>query len=317
METIDILGVPHAYDLTAPTKFPHVLVFVHGWLLSRKYWQPLIERLSSEYQCLAYDLRGFGDSQLAPGSTSDAIESPYSGSRSSHYSVTPSSLSTSNSTPCATTAHSPYSLAAYARDLAVLLKRLNIASAWLIGHSLGGSVAFWGAKQLPDCVRGIIGLNSGGGIYLKEEFERFRSAGQQMLKLRPRWLCHVPLIDLVFTRSHVARPVKRFWGRQRLIDLVTAHEEAALGTLLDSTTEAEVHRLPQLISQLQQPVYFIAGTQDKIMEPKYVRHLASFHPMFKGNGENVIEIPDCGHMAMVEQPDAIASPFRTILNNHL
>ena len=302
METIDILGVPHAYNLTAPTRFPHVLVFLHGWLLSRKYWQPLIDRLSPDYQCLAYDLRGFGESQLSPHLKVQRVQG-----------IVPSRSAAAS---CSAAYPSRYTLAAYAQDLAVLLEQLNIASAWLIGHSLGGSVAFWGAKQIPGCVQGIIGMNAGGGIYLKEEFERFRSAGQQLLKLRPRWLCYLPLIDLFFTRAHVAHPVKRYWGRQRLIDFVTAHQEAALGTLLDSTTEAEVHRLPQVISQLHQPVYFIAGMQDKVMEPKYVKHLASFHPMFNTNGENVIEIPDCGHMAMVEQPDAIATQLRSILNNH-
>jgi 2-succinyl-6-hydroxy-2,4-cyclohexadiene-1-carboxylate synthase len=50
------------YTITAPTTAPVVLVFVHGWLLSRGYWQPLIDRLSPHYQCLSYDLRGFGRS---------------------------------------------------------------------------------------------------------------------------------------------------------------------------------------------------------------------------------------------------------------
>ena len=44
MTTIDILGVRHAYDLTAATATSPVLVFVHGWLLSRRYWQPLTDR---------------------------------------------------------------------------------------------------------------------------------------------------------------------------------------------------------------------------------------------------------------------------------
>jgi pimeloyl-ACP methyl ester carboxylesterase len=89
-----------------------------------------------------------------------------------------------------------------------------------------------------------------------------------------------------------------------------------LRTLLDSTTEAEVHRLPQVVSQLNQPVYFIAGTEDPVMEPKYVRHLASFHQLFQTSGDNVIEIPSCGHMAMVEQPDAVDTQIRKILANH-
>jgi pimeloyl-ACP methyl ester carboxylesterase len=114
----------------------------------------------------------------------------------------------------------------------------------------------------------------------------------------------------------VARPLARRWARQRVIDFVVAHPEAALRALLDSTTEAEVHRLPQVVSQLKQPVYFIAGAKDTVMEPKYVRHLASFHKLFQGCGDNVIEIPGCGHMAMVEQPEAIDTQIRKILANY-
>lgn len=296
MATTDILGVRHAYDLTAPTSQSDALVFIHGWLLSRGYWQPLIERLAPAYQCLAYDLRGFGDSQLCP-------DSPSAGSATS---------------PPAGTCLSPsrYTPAAYAEDLAVLLPKLNISSAWLIGHSLGGSIALWGAAKLPQLVKGAICLNAGGGIYLKEEFERFRAAGQQMLRLRPRWLKQVPLIDLLFTRAAVVRPLERSWGRQRLADFVMAHPEAALGALLDSTTEEQVNILPQVVSKVKQPVYFIAGARDSIMEPKYVRHLASFHPLFQGDGDNVIEIPDCGHLAMVEQPDAVAAQIRSLIERH-
>ncbi len=294
MATIEILGATHAYELTPPTgSSAPVLVFVHGWLLSRSYWQPLIERLTPDYQCLIYDLRGFGDSQPQVQKTSLPLESEL---------VDLSAYS--------------YTLAAYAADLGILLQQLKIEQAWLIGHSLGGGIALWGALMLPERVFGVICLNAGGGIYLKEEFERFRAAGQELLKRRPRWLCSVPLLDLLFTRTQVARPLARQWGRQRVIDFVVANHEAALGSLLDSTTEAEVHRLPQVVSKLVQPVYFMAGAKDKVMEPKYVRHLASFHTLFQGCGANVVEIPECGHMAMVEQPDLVAGELRQILANY-
>jgi 2-succinyl-6-hydroxy-2,4-cyclohexadiene-1-carboxylate synthase len=284
MATIDILGVRHACDLTDPIATRPVLVFVHGWLLSRRYWQPLTDRLASHYQCLTYDLRGFGDS-IDDRRHSESFNSCY--------------------TP-----------AAYAQDLAILLEKLDISNAWLVGHSLGGTIALWGASQLCDRVKGVVCMNAGGGIYLKEEFEKFRSVGKQLVKMRPRWLSYLPLVDFVFARDSVARSIGRSWGRQRLIDFVAAHPEAALGALLDSTTEAEIHRLPQIVSRLKQPVYFITGTKDKIMEPKYVLHLASFHWMFQGCGENVLQIPDCGHLAMVEQPDAVASYLQNILSEH-
>lgn len=302
MAMIEIMGVRHVYELTNPTSFPHTLVFIHGWLLSRGYWQPLIERLAPDYQCLAYDLRGFGQSH------SVAI-----GSSVSHddYNLNGRDLNGDG-----TSTAPSYTPSAYAEDLADLLEKLKIESAWLIGHSLGGTIALWGARLMPERVKGVICINAGGGIYIKEAFEQFRTAGQKVLKFRPRWLSQMPLIDLVFTRANVASAIARSWGRQRIIDFVVAHPEAAIGALLDFTTEEEINRLPQLVSQLEQPVYFLAGANDKQMEPKYVRHLASFHPLFQGCGDNVIEIPDCGHLAMLEQPDIVATQIRVLLSQH-
>lgn len=345
VKTISILGHPHAYELTASTCSSTTLVFVHGWLLSREYWQPVVQALAADYSCLSYDLRGFGDSQGVAGGNCDigrngstpdhshaakATSSPDQNHATEPIEVVTASFA-AETTPAA--AGFPYSSAAasiavasktvmrytpaaYAQDLGALLRELNITNAWLVGHSLGGSIALWAAEQLPDVIRGVVCINSGGGIYLKEEFDRFRAVGQQLVKLRPRWLCYIPWLELPMCRMNVARPLARAWGRQRLLDMVAANPEAALGTLLESTTEAEVHRLPQVVSRLQQPVYFIAGANDDIMEPKYVRHLASFHSLFQDCGHNVFEVPNCGHLAMVEQPTAIANYIRSFLANH-
>lgn len=288
MATITIRGVPHSYRLDPDRPTRWALVFVHGWLLSRHYWQPLIDQFQPHIPCLSYDLRGFGASQ-------------------------PTQLQ-QFSTP--RERYQNYAPAAYAEDLNRLLEHLGIETAWIVGHSLGGAIALWSAHKFPDRIQGVICLNSGGGIYLKEEFERFRAVGQRLVQFRPQWLRAFPGLDWVFSRDSVARPVDRQWGRQRLIDFVTAHPEAALWTLLESTTEAEVHRLPQVVAQLTQPAYFIAGNQDSVMEPRYVRHLASFHPLFDMSGENLREIPDCGHMGMVEQPIPIAQEIKTILQRH-
>lgn len=287
MPSIKILETPHIYELTTPvanSELP-VLVFVHGWLLSRHYWQPVVQLLQSDYQCLLYDARGFGDSTTLG---------------TNHHSSQPRK----------------YSLHAYAQDLEYLLKDLNIKHAWIIGHSLGGSVALWTADLCPEIIKGVICLNTGGGIYLKEEFERFRNAGKQLVKLRPHWLRYIPFLSFLFSRMMVARPLELKWGRQRVIDFIQADEQAALGALLESTTESEVHLLPQLVSRLTQPVYFVAGEKDRVMELKYVHHLASFHRLFATQESNVFEISNCGHLVMIESPDEVASITRKILNKH-
>lgn len=296
MPTIDISGVSHSYELFSPQPDKPVLVFIHGWLLSRHYWQPLVDILSLDYPCLVYDLRGFGDSQkITKSEEAPALQAGVS--------------LTSNSPP------SSYNLESYSQDVITLLDRLNLDAAWLIGHSLGGSIALWGADSCPEKIKGVICMNAGGGIYLKEEFERFREAGRQILQRRPAWLPNVPFIDQLFSRMMVKQTLNQKWGKQRVIDFVRADYQAALGSLLESTTINEVHLLPQIVSRLVQPVYFLAGKEDNIMEIKYVNHLASFHALFE-TGNNVIELSDCGHFAMLEQTAQVAQAMTAILSHH-
>lgn len=296
MTKIDIKGVSHFYELicpNSPSSLP-VLVFIHGWLLSRNYWYPLVEKLSLYYPCLIYDLRGFGESEIFVNNSQNQ----------QNFSENSSLIQNS------------YSLASYAEDLKILLEKLDIQTAWLIGHSLGGSIALWGADICQDKIKGVICLNAGGGIYLKEEFERFRQAGQNLIKYRRNWFIYIPFFDWLFARMMVVRPLERKWGHQRLVDFITANQEAAIGSLLDSTTEEEVHLLPQIVARLTQSVYFLAGAQDTIMEPKYVKHLASFHHLFMPNAVNVCEIPNCGHFAMLEQTDLVSEKILAIIKQY-
>jgi 2-succinyl-6-hydroxy-2,4-cyclohexadiene-1-carboxylate synthase len=62
-----------------------------------------------------------------------------------------------------------------------------------------------------------------------------------------------------------------------------------------------------------QPAYFIAGADDRIMEPKYVRHLASFHPLFQQQGLNLVELANCGHLAMLEQTAPVAAQIERMV----
>lgn len=289
MPYLDILSVPHSYYLTAQKNHsPITLVFVHGWLLSQCYWQPIIDDLSHDFQCLTYDLRGFGKSNMGLEARSP------------------------QSTPPDEQPH-PFSLAAYAQDLGSLLAALELKSVWLIGHSLGGSVALWTAKLFPERVQGVICVNAGGGVYLPDEFARFRWAGQQIVRWRPQWLKGIPFIDCAFAQMMVFRTLELQWGEKRVADLLAADPKAAMGVLLESTTEAEVHLLPQVVAALAQPVYFIAGAEDTVMDVKYVKHLASFHPLFDSEGGNVTVLSECGHMAMVEQPQALTEAIRALL----
>lgn len=322
MSKVNVANIAHAYEISdnrpqqaqltakqkAASTSDKTLVFVHGWLLSQSYWQPLVEALSTRYRCLTYDLRGFGDSSSGlSASSSHQIDLPQVNLTQERSQL---STQSSNNQPSYTV--SPYSLAAYAQDLEQLLDKLNIEKAWVIGHSLGGSIALWSAYLFPKRVQGVVCVNAGGGIYIPKEFEKFRSAGQQMVKFRPNWLRRLPLLPNAFSRLMVKQPLSRQWGQQRILDFVRADRAAAEGSLLETTTETEVHLMPQVVGQVTQPVHFITATEDSIMPPKYVRYLASFHTHFSEE-TSVSEIANCGHMAMLEQTQAVAKIIDSVL----
>ncbi|MEM6253632.1 MAG: alpha/beta hydrolase [Cyanobacteria bacterium P01_D01_bin.156] len=287
MVVTPVLGVPHSYDFTpnlfsSTSRHRSVLICIHGWLLSRAYWYPLMEQLAPDIACLAYDLRGFGDSTQE--------------------------LSRHTSQSVVTT--SDYGLRAYAQDLNALLDVLGLDNVWLMGHSLGGSIALWAAHLFPQRIQGVICVNAGGGVYIRNAFEKFRNAGQQMLGWRPLWLQYLPIVPWVFSNVMVRQRLSYRWGRQRLVDFLRADLEAAAQSLLASTTEDEVHRLPNIVSQLAQPVYFVTGAQDMVMEPRYVSHLASFHHFFHQGRDAIAMFEGCGHFAMLEQPHAFEAQIR-------
>ena len=46
------------------------------------------------------------------------------------------------------------------------------------------------------------------------------------------------------------------------------------------------------------------------MEPRYVKHLASFHQFFHQGKQAVVALDRCGHFAMLEQPVALETQVR-------
>jgi pimeloyl-ACP methyl ester carboxylesterase len=93
------------------------VVLIHGYPFNRSLWTEQIMVLSTRYRVIAPDLRGFGDSDAAPGTaTMDLL----------------------------------------ARDVAQLLDHLEIPRAAIGGLSMGGYVALAFYKQFPSRVRAFV-----------------------------------------------------------------------------------------------------------------------------------------------------------------
>lgn len=128
---------------------------MHGWLLSGRLWQPLLDRLQPHWEVWAPDLPGFGTEPRPRG-------------------LQPSLIS-------------------YGRWLAdAARERAGGRSLVLIGHSLGGSLVLHAAPQLGEQLLGVVQVAAGGGVYQPRPFRLVRRGGAGFLRWRPGWLAQVP-----------------------------------------------------------------------------------------------------------------------------
>lgn len=176
------------------------------------------------------------------------------------------------------------SLASYGRWLAQAVEQQEPQRpVVLLGHSLGGSIALHAAAHLGERLRGMVQIAAGGGVYQPRAFARVRQGGAAFLRWRPGWLADVP-------------------GLEAIRSPLRADLRAARSLLACSTNRGAVRQLPLLASQLTVPSLWIVGSQDGVMQPRYVRHLAGYSPRHR-----VELLEGVGHLPMRQQPRELAA----------
>jgi 3-oxoadipate enol-lactonase len=155
--TDGVLALPGARLAYQVTGDGPAVVFVHGFGLDMRMWDPQAEHLAARFRVARYDCRGFG----ASGPFDPAV---------------------------------PYT---HAGDLLALLDHLDIARAVLAGLSFGGRVVLQAALAAPERVTGLILLDAvldgipwdpASAQALDETARQARARG--LLAGRAAWLAH-------------------------------------------------------------------------------------------------------------------------------
>ncbi|OBQ36497.1 MAG: alpha/beta hydrolase [Anabaena sp. CRKS33] len=229
MTYINVRGVDHYYEwIKKPSNMiKPVMVFMHGWAGSGRYWQSTAEELLDSFDCLLYDMRGFGRSHVQ------------------------SDLS--------------YELTEYAEDLAVLLNQLNLERVYINAHSMGASIATLFLNRYPQKVEKAILTCSGIFEYDEKAFAAFYKFGGLVVKFRPKWLGKIPLADRMFMARFLHSPIPKSERQAFLEDFINADYQAALGTIFTSVSKEQAELMPQEFAKLTVPTLLIAGEYDIII----------------------------------------------------
>ena len=220
MPYISVRGVEHYYEWIknpeASGSKP-VMVFIHGWAGSARYWRSTAEVLSKQFDCLLYDMRGFGRSHGKP-TLSEASLDVASAMATPEQSVAIAELT--------------YELEEYAEDLAALLEQLKIKKVYINAHSTGASIATFFLNRYPERVEKAILTCSGIFEYDEKAFAAFHKFGGYVVKFRPKWLGKIPFVDRMFMARFLHRPIPPAERRAFLEDFLMADYDAALGLSL-------------------------------------------------------------------------------------
>ncbi len=278
MPTVVVRGVSHYYEWVRHQQAnpKPVMVFVHGWGGSARYWRSTAEALADDFDCLLYDLRGFGRSSLPQE---------------------PVGLG--------------YDMEDYAADLAALLDALGLERVYINAHSMGASIATMFLNRYGDRVQAAILTCNGIFEYDAKAFAAFHKFGGYVVKFRYSWFLKFPFADQMFMARFLHRPINKSDRLAFLEDFLLADYDAAAGTIYTSVSQKAVEIMPQEFAQITVPTLMVSGEKDIIIPAVMGKQAAALNDKIK-----YVELPKTSHFPMLEDPAAYLETVREFLQPH-
>ena len=290
MAYIKVRGVEHYYQWikqTSSDSSKPVMVFIHGWAGSARYWESTARVLSEQFDCLLYDMRGFGRSHGKPIAQVDSLQEKQG--EEAVIELT-------------------YELEEYAEDLAVLLDELRLERVFINAHSMGASIATLFLNQYQDRVEKAILTCSGIFEYDKKSFEAFHKFGGYVVKFRPQWLGKIPLVDRMFMARFLYRSITATERQAFLEDFLIADYEAALNTIYTSVSKAQSELMPKEFAKVKVPTLLISGEYDKIIPAEMGRKASIL-----SDEVEYVMISNTAHFPMLEDSETYLETVKEFL----
>jgi pimeloyl-ACP methyl ester carboxylesterase len=207
----------------------------------------------------------------------------------------------------------PYSATWFAKTVCEVMDELEIASAHLVGNSMGGRVALEIGLRRPERVRSIAALCP-AVAFVKRDFHPVVRLLRPELGLLPHKLrrglverqlwsmfCDPDALD-PSVADVVVDEFQRIYGSA---GARVAFYASARNIYLDRPF-GRGGFYPRL-AELQPPALFVWGSHDKLIPPGFRRHVAEALP-----DADQIVLQGCGHVPQVERPEQTAGMLRRL-----
>jgi pimeloyl-ACP methyl ester carboxylesterase len=269
-------GTRLAAVVAGPADGP-AIVLVHGLSLSQEIWSPQRQVLQRTMRVVSFDLRGHGDSDDA---------------------------------------ETGYAVARLGEDVTAVVEALTADRCVVVGHSMGGMALLAGLADrrdlLGDRVAGVVLINSAASAVLSGLGGGTLAAGIAFVRERVR---SSPVGRVVYggldeeglpRGNDLATLVTRMLGvgqdgPEEAVDvvrrLVLDSRPHVAGEMWRTAGTVDLHDAARGVTV---PALVVAGQRDRVLPPHHSRRLADLLP-----DADLVELPDVGHVAMLERPDRV------------
>ncbi len=191
---------------------------------------------------------------------------------------------------------SQYKIVDMAADLADLLDYLGIEQTVIAGHSMGGYVALAFARAYPERTLGLGLVSSQAPADPPERRQGRYDAAAEIAKTGVR-----PVADSMSAKLSPDERVQAYVG-----ELIAAQRPTGLVGGLKAMAERDDSSYA--LSGFQFPVVLVHGEADELIPIQRAREIKAAIP-----NATLIELPDVGHMPMMEDPKATATALKKLL----
>lgn len=193
------------------------------------------------------------------------------------------------------------SLDQWADDLEAFRLALDLGTPILLGHSFGGQVAQTFAIRYPDSLSRLILMNTTARPRYDRAVEALgRLGGPEARRVAERFFTEFgPEALAEYVRTCI--PLYDRHPRDRAVHQRMIVNRRLLAAHMSRNGELHALDLLEPLGQLSLPILVLTGTDDPIATPA---HAADIMEAARHRNVAVVCLPDCGHLAFHDAPDA-------------
>lgn len=182
------------------------------------------------------------------------------------------------------------------KELVRYIRSNHLKDPIIVGHSLGGFIAYWLAATAPDVVGGIVVVDAGPGYLADDEAARllrntWAQAGDDELPEQVKSVYSMMTND----PKHVAP----------FIDVIAKSDRQTIGDAIYELVKTDI---TDKVSSITAPVLLVLA--DGGLQARYRKQAAGIENL------QVVVIPRAKHFVMLDDPDAFAKTLADFLAKH-